>query len=146
MATTYTYDPDTPIGHLRFLTDDRDMSAIDLSLPLEQRSAVFSDQELAMILYSPEVGGNIKLAAAAVLLAFAANSQLLVQSRRILDTHVNYGSIRGDLMKLAQTYRDQAIAEGGTLFGPASATVEQSWTTFNRDRMVINAALRQWGG
>src|SRR5450759_4799117 len=61
-SSTYTYDLSTPVGVVRILTDDRDMSSVSTSLPLEQRSAVWSDEEIAQFL---SLSGNDVLRAAA---------------------------------------------------------------------------------
>lgn len=134
-SVTYTYDLSTAVGRVRQLTDDRDMSAVSLTLPLEQRSAVWTDEEIQAVL--TDKGGSIYRAAATLLRVLAVNRSLLVQSRRVGKAELDYGSIRRDLLAMAKEYDD---AESSI---PADAIAEQFRTDFGYREVLENAVLRE---
>jgi hypothetical protein len=134
-GAAYTYDPATTIGKVRLYTDDRDISYVNPNVPLDQRSAVWTDGELQVFLDNND--NDAYLASAEALTVLAANRQLLVQSRRIGQTTVDFGSVRSDLLRQAEQYRTQAYAQD-----PASAFAEHSWTDFNARRIITNDLLR----
>jgi hypothetical protein len=133
-SSTYTYNLATAVGKVRLLTDDRDMSSVSTSLPLEQRSAVWTDEEIESVL--TDVGGSVYGAAANLLRVLASNRSLLVQSRRVGKAELDYGSVRRDLMALAKEYTD---AENAT---PADGLAEMVWDDFTYRRALENTALR----
>jgi hypothetical protein len=138
----YTYDPATAIGKVRLYTDDRDLSQVGNDVALALRSAVWSDAELQVFLDNNEA--SPLLAAADALTVLAANRQLLVQSRRIGQTTVNFGSVRADLLAQAKAYRDQAYALGeGTGTGaPAMEYAEVAYNDFGARQIIFNDMLR----
>lgn len=133
-SSTYTYNLATDVGKVRFLIQDHDMSSVSTSLPLEQRSAVFTDEELAYLLANK---GDAYSAAAVALRVWATNKQLIVIARRIGKTDLDYGSIRADLRALADAY-DKMAQEA-----PADAYAEHSWTDFNVRQIINNEFLRE---
>lgn len=133
-SSHYTYDPSTDIGYIRLATDDRDLSQVDTLLPYEQRSAVFSDEEIQRVL---DLSGDRNYAAATCLIFLANNRNLLVQMRKIGRTEVNFGAVRADLLKQAQALIDMANMT------PAEGYAEHAWTDFDLRRIIINTQLRQ---
>lgn len=125
---TFTYDLSTDVGKLRLLVQDNDMSAVG-AVPMEQRSVAFSDEDLTAIL---TIEPNLYEAASLTLRAWAANKQLIVVGRKFARGEVDYGQIRTDLMKLADAYHERYVNT------PADAVVEQTWTDFNADRIILN--------
>lgn len=132
----YSYDPTTAIGKLRLYIDDRDLSRVNSEVPLEQRSAIFTDQELRVFLDNNNQ--SVLRSAAEALTVIAGNRQLLVMSRRIGQTTIDYGSVRADLLKQADALR----AMDSDQFAPADGIVEQSWTDFGERRIITESALR----
>ena len=132
-SSTYTYDLGTAVGQLRFLIQDHDMSSVSTSLPLEQRSAAFTDQELAMML---NLRPDLFMAAAATLRVWATNKQLIVEGRHIGKTDVDYGTIRRDMLAAADAYEQQAREQ------PADAIAEQGWTDFAYRQILWNEYQR----
>lgn len=132
---TYTYDLDTDIGKVRFYTDDRDLTRVADEVPFEQRSAVWTDEEVQLML---DDAGSVNLAIARALETLANNRQLLVQSRRIGQTAVDYGDIRAALLKQAANWRAQA--SGSTV--PADGIAEQVYNDFGYRRILDNRAQR----
>jgi hypothetical protein len=131
---SYTYDPTTDVGYIRLNIDDRDLSAVSSSLPLERRSAIFTDEELRMFLDNS--GNDKNYATARALMAIANNRALLIQTRRIGRTEVNFGSVRADLMKAADSF----IALSDSI--PAEAYAEQAIDDFTLRRIIVNTQLR----
>ena len=139
-ASLYTYDLSTSIGQLRLAIDDRDLSRVSAGIPLEKRSAIWSDGELDSLLTN--AGGSVFLAAARALTILANNRSLLVQSRKIGENTVDYGPIRADLLKSAAAFREEADREAGGDRAPASGFAEQAWTEFAARRIVNNGVMR----
>jgi hypothetical protein len=137
VATTYTYDTTTAIGQVRLLIDDRDMSSISLATPLEQRSVIFSDEELAVFLVME--GDSVLAGAARALETMATNRMLFVVSRRMGRTSVDYGGIRTDLLKMAAELRQQAVAGSGA---PSDGIVEAAWTDFAMRDIILRQSER----
>jgi hypothetical protein len=131
----YTYDLSTDTGIVRLLLDDRDMSSVSTSLPLEQRSAIFSDTEIGQFLTLS--GNDVLRAAAKGLITIAGNRSLLVQSRKIGKGELDYGSVRKDLLAQAEALIAQSISQ------PADGIAEMIWDDFTMRRIVMNVALRQ---
>jgi hypothetical protein len=131
---SYTYNPTTTIGLLRLLVQDNDLSSVDASLPMEQRSAAFSDEELEQFLGLH--GNDLYSAAAAVLRTWATSKQLIIVARRIGKADVDYGSIRADLLKMAEAFDDMATE------GPADGVAEIAYDEFAARRIVENYWLR----
>jgi hypothetical protein len=136
----YTYDPATDRGKVRLYIDDRDVSSVAPTTPLDQRSAIFEDAELDMLLAAH---GGVLRASAAALRIIAANRTLLVRSRKVGDTSVDYGDAADRLMKLATEYESKADKEEGGDESPADAIVEQGWSDFAERRIVTNAWSRR---
>lgn len=137
-SSTYTYNLSTDVGRVRLLTDDRDMTLVSLSLPLEQRSAIFTDEEIATFL--ADNGGNVYSAAAVALITIAGNRSLLVMRRNIGKTDVDYGSVRKDLLAQAEALQKQAAVSG--TYGPADGYAEINYDDFSLRRIIANAAIR----
>jgi hypothetical protein len=131
----YTYDISTDIGKVRLLTDDRDMSSVSTALPLEQRSAVFSDTEIQTFLTMSN--NDVFRAAAKGLITIANNRSLLVQSRRVGKAELDYGGVRKDLLASAEALITQSISQ------PADGYAEQVWDDYTMRRVVLNVTLRQ---
>lgn len=143
--STWTYtDPSTdPIAELRLLIDDRDLSSVGDTIPFEKRSAIFSDEEMALFINRNP--GSVLYAAAAALRTIASNRSLMVVSRKIGDTEVNYGSLRNDLLKQAEAYKTQADELAGGLMAPADGVAEIGYNDFNTRSIVVERYLRTGG-
>lgn len=133
-SSTYTYNLATDVGRLRFLIQDTDMSSVSTALNLEQRSAAFTDEELAWVL---TVRPDLFYAAATCLRVWAANKQLIVIARRVGKSQVDYGSIRADLLKAADAYETQANMQ------PYDEIAEQAWNDFGMRDILTNEFMRQ---
>lgn len=133
-SSTYTYNLATDVGRVRLLIQDNDMSSVSTSLPLEQRSAAFTDEELQYLL---DERHDVWRAASAALRVWAANKQLIVIARRIGKTDVDYGAIRRDLLAQADAYDKQANEQ------PADALAEVNWDDFSMRQILTNVYLRQ---
>lgn len=137
-SSTYTYNLATQVGQIRLLIDDRDMSSVSTSLPLEQRSAIFTDEEIQNFL---DISGQDTLRATAkALITIAGNRSLLVQSRRVGKGELDYGPIRKDLLSQADAFIKEAVSL------PADGYVEQVWDDFGLRRVITNTQLRQNAG
>lgn len=136
----YTYDLATDIGVVRLLIDDRDLSHV-VGLPLEKRSAIFSDAEIQQFLTQQH---TVYGAAAVALITIAGNRSLLVRSRRIGDTDVDFGDVRRDLLAQADALQKQAILIGTDANAPADGIAEQAWTEFSARQIIINESLRDY--
>lgn len=142
LQRTYTYDLSNAVGLVRFHTDDRDLSRVNESLALEQRSAVWSDEEIQAALDA--VGGSVLRASARLLRVLAVNRNLLVQSRRIGKTDVDYGNVRRDLLDAAKMLEEQDANDTGGAHAPADGIAEQVWDDFSLRHVVVNAASRDY--
>lgn len=131
---TYTYDLGTSVGILRLLISDTDLTSVADSLPAHQRSAAFTDEELAQFLTITV--GEMYHAASLALRAWAANHQLLVQNRDFGQGKVDYGQARADLLKMADAYYALALQV------PADAIAEMAWTPWGGYRIILNAWQR----
>jgi len=132
---TYTYSTGTSIGKVRMYIDDRDMSATSSLLPLEERSAIFSDEEINSML--SDCAGDVMYASARALTTISGNRQLLVRTRRIGKTVVDYGTATESLQKQAM----QLILMSN--MQPADALAEISWTDPAFRQILVNAQLRK---
>jgi len=132
---SYTYDLTTDVGYVRLNIDDRDLSMVSLSAPLEQRSAIFTDEEIGQFISAS--GNDKNYAVARALMAIANNRALLIQSRRIGRTEVNFGSVRTDLMKAAEAFISLSNSE------PADAIAEINYDDFTMRDIIVNTQLRQ---
>lgn len=135
LTGSYSYDLTTSVGVVRLLTDDRDMTAVSTTLPLEQRSAIWTDEEINQFLLL--AGNDVLRAAAQGLRVLAGNRSLLVQSRRVGKAELDYGSIRRDLLAQAEALITQSNET------PADGYVEQIWDDFSLRRLIGNVQLRQ---
>lgn len=135
---SYTYNPSTTVGKLRLLVQDNDLSSVDTNLPLERRSAAFSDEELQVFIDDYD---HLLKSAAAVLRTWATSKQLIVVARRIGKADVDYGSIRDDLLKMAKAFDDAYDKEVEQ--APADATAEVAWDEFAARQIVYNYWSRQ---
>jgi hypothetical protein len=135
----YTYDPGNDIGQVRLLADDRDLSKTT-GIPARLRSVIFTDAEIQVFLNAS--GSNVFFAAALALQTIAINRVLLIQRRQIGKTDVDYGTLRSDLLKAAQTLREQAVVVGTDPNAPADGFAEQVWDDFSMRRVVENVVLR----
>lgn len=131
---SYTYDLSSSIGQVRMYLDDRDLSSVSSVLPLEQRSAIFTDEEIGVFITQAQ--GDVMYASALGLITISGNRQLLVQSRRIGKTVVDYGEVRKSL----QTQAQQLIKMSN--MQPADALAEIAWTDPAFRQILINAQLR----
>jgi hypothetical protein len=137
-SSTYTYNLATSTGVVRMLIDDRDMSSVSTSLPLEQRSAIFADEEIDQFLGLS--GQDVLRAAAKGLITIAGNRSLLVQSRKVGKGELDFGSARKDLLAQAAALVAESISQ------PADGYVEQVWDDFSLRRIITNVQLRQNSG
>lgn len=144
---SWTYDLATATGQVRLMIDDRDLSAVGAGTRPRKRSAIFSDEEIAVFLDDARAGGSPTVAAALALIVVSGNRQLLVQSRRIGDTVVDFGRVREDLLKQAAALvGGQHQLELLTSPAPADAIVSHTWTDFAYREILIDAAVRSGGG
>ena len=140
LDSTYTYDPTTPLGQVRLYIDDRDFSNVDPTVPPNSRSAIFTDAELGVMLTAE--GDDPMLAAARSLQTIAMNRSLLVQRREIDGVTVDYGTIRADLLRASDAYRDQAQGNENV---PADGYAEHAWDDFSYRRVAWNSVQRVSG-
>lgn len=135
-ADSYTYDLATAVGKVRLLIQDTDLSAVSPGLRLEQRSAAFSDAELSAFLDMR--AQDVYLTASLALRAWAANKQLIVITRKNGQGSVEYGTVRADMLKMAEGYETMAREQ------PADAYAEMDWDDFSFRHILDNAQLRSW--
>jgi hypothetical protein len=129
-VSSYTYDPSTDVGRLRLMVQDHDMSSVSLATPLEQRSAAFSDEEMQVFL---DLNGSSLLpSAAAVMRTWATSKQLIVVARRSGKADVDYGSIRSDMLRMAEAFDTAANQQ------PADAMAEVAYDEFTARRILAN--------
>ena len=97
-------DPATPVGQLRLLTSDSQLRKDpgDPSLPAEY---YFSDSSLGAFLAIN--AGNLKLAAADVLMAFAINESMVSKKIRKENLQTDGPAVSNAMRLLAQDYRTQ---------------------------------------
>jgi len=133
-SVTYTYNLATDTGKVRMLIQDHDMSSVSSSLPLEQRSAAFTDEEIAAMLVM--TGSDLYDTAALALRTWAASKQLIVIARRLGQASVDYGSIRSDLLAMAKGYEERSTTT------PADGYAEIAWDDFTMRRILTNVELR----
>lgn len=131
---SYTYDLATSVGKVRMYIDDRDLSSVSTNLPLEQRSAIFTDEEVNAVL--TQTSGDVMYASALALITISGNRQLLVQSRRIGRTVVDYGEVRKSLQAQAAQLIKMSNMQ------PADGLAEMSWNDFDFRQILLNAQLR----
>lgn len=132
---TYTYDPATPLGKVRMYIDDRDLSSIASTVPLEERSCIFSDEELSSM-YA-DCLNDVMYTAARALVTISGNRQLLVRTRRIGKTVVDYGNAAENLREQAMQLIKMSNMQ------PADALAEISWTDPAFRQILVNAQLRK---
>jgi hypothetical protein len=132
---SYTYDLGTSVGKMRMYIDDRDLSATSSLLPLEERSAIFTDEELNAML--TDCANDVMYASARALVTISGNRQLLVQSRRIGKTVVDYGEVRKSLQDQATQLIKMSNMQ------PADALAEISWGDPSFRQILVNAQLRK---
>lgn len=137
LSGSYTYDPTSDVGYIRMAIDDRDLTEVSTLIPYEQRSAIFTDEEIGQVVAAT---GDRNYAIATLLTFIANNRSLLIQSRRVGRTEVNFGSIRADLLKTAQFFIDTANQT------PADGYAEIAWTDFALRRIIINKQQRDTSG
>jgi hypothetical protein len=135
-SSSFTYNIATDVGKVRLYIDDRDMTNATTATPLERRSVIFTDEEVQTFI--DVQGGDLNLAAAMALRTIANNRSLLVQRRQIGKTDVDYGTLRTDLLKSAQTFDDMA-----NIGGPADGVAEIVYDDFSLRRIVWNEQLRE---
>jgi hypothetical protein len=135
---SYTYDLATDIGKLRLNIDDRDLRQVTADVPLGQRTAIFSDEELQAFL---DAEGTVSRASAKALITIANNRQLLVQSRRIGNTDVDYGAVRRDLLAQAKALLDLDSGQFSEN-APADGTAEIAYNDFGLRDVIFDAQLR----
>ena len=133
-SLSFSYNLATDVGKVRLLIDDRDMTAADDSLPLEQRSVIFSDEEIAYFLSDK---GSVMLAAALGLRTIAANRSLFVQRRHIGRTEVDYATLRRDLLAQAEAL------EAADRVTPADGYAEHTWTDFSLREIMVSEVMRR---
>lgn len=139
----YSYDLATAVGKVRLYIDDRDLSQVSASVPYEKRSAIFADAEIEQFLAA---SSNEPLYAAALALITISNNRNLMVQRRVLSrTTVDFGSLRGDLLRQAEALRKQAAEMGLGPMAPADGIVEMIYDDFGLRRVITNASLRTEG-
>lgn len=136
----YTYDTSSAVGQVRLYIDDRDLTRVANSIPLEQRSAIFADDEIQVFL---DASNSVVLYAAALgLNTIANNRNLLVQSRRLGKTTVDFGQARKDYTAQANELRKRADEQGLGAMAPALAFAEIAYTDFGLRTIILNTDLR----
>lgn len=136
-SASFTYNLATAIGKVRLLIDDRDMTMATTAVPLEQRSVIFTDEEIQTFLDFN--GQDVMLAAATGLRTIANNRALLVVRRTIGKTDVDYGTLRRDLLTAAEAFETEAKTQ------PADGFAEHTWDDFTLRRIITNYQLRTDG-
>lgn len=121
---TATYDLSTPVGQLRLLSTDRDLTA-----------PIFQDEELAtFLLLEPS---HIKRAAALALETIASDEALTQKVIRVQNLSTDGAATARVLLSRAQSLRDQAQADEDREPGGAFEVVEMPGTVFaERERIV----------
>lgn len=138
----YSYDPVTVVGQMRLYIDDRDVSLVGSMIPYGERSAIFSDTELNVFLGA--ANGVVLYGAALALMTIASNRQLMVQSRRLGKTSLDFGGIRRDYVAQAEALRKQADQMGLGPLAPAIGFAEIAWTDFGLRQIILNTELRTY--
>lgn len=136
----YTYDTTTAVGQVRLYIDDRDLTRVSNSVPLEQRSAIFANDEIQVFLDA--CGGIVLYAAALGLNTIANNRNLLVQSRRLGKTTVDFGQARKDYTSQANELRKRADEQGLGAMAPSLQFAEIAYTDFGLRTIILNTDLR----
>lgn len=139
MPATYTYDPANDLGKVRMYIDDRDLTRTADTVPYAQRSAIFSDEEINAFLTA--AGGNVHYAAALALTTIAGNRQLLVMSRRIGRTTIDFGNVRRDLLAQARELLKISQDLNGGVFAPADGVAEIAYNSFVLRDMLHRRSL-----
>lgn len=108
MADTSPLDPETPVGKLRLLTSDsvlrkdpRDRAASPSYYYADEVHEAFLEME----------GGNLKLAAASVLMSFAANEALVSKKIRTESLQTDGPAVAAELRLQAQALRQDGLRE-----------------------------------
>lgn len=130
----YTFDLATNTGQVRMYIDDRDLSSVNTSLPLEQRSAIFTDEEINTFLR--QANNDVMYASALGLITISGNRQLLVQSRRIGKSVVDFGEVRKSLQAQAKALISMSNMQ------PADGIAEIDWNDFTLRQILLNTQLR----
>jgi hypothetical protein len=141
MTVIATYgDPNTdPLSEVRLYIDDRDLTAADDSLPMEKRSVIFSDPEINNFLRRFT---DPMLAASVALRTIANNKSLLVMRRQVGDTTVDYGALRADLLKQADSLQSLFEERLGGYETPADGFAEVAYNDFGLRSIVTERVLR----
>jgi hypothetical protein len=135
----YSYDITTDVGRLRHYIDDHDFTSVDPTTPREQRSAIFTDDEIEEFLRAES--DNLYAAVGMALMTIATNRALLVQRRDLDGASVDFGSLRSDLMKAADAWTTRANRSDRDV--PADGIAEVGWSPFAERRILINSLLRE---
>jgi hypothetical protein len=124
---TFTYDPTTTEGRVRLLAQDFDAS-----------EPIFDDSEIEAFLDMNE--GDIRFAAAMALEVLAANEVYVQKRIKILDLWTDGPREADQLLRIAESYRKQAIdnVSADETFDWAEH-VYNAWTAHER---VVNDLLR----
>lgn len=117
MASTYPPETGTPVGRLRLLTGDSVLRK-DPANRAAEASYYYEDDQLEAFLDIE--GGNLKLAAADVLMSFASNEAMVSKKIRTETLQTDGPAVAAELRLQAQAFRqegnaakDEADAEEG---------------------------------
>jgi hypothetical protein len=78
------------------------------------------------------------MGASLALRTWATSKQLIVVTRKNGQGSVEFGTVRADMLKMAEGYEQMAREQ------PADAYAEMDWNDFSLRRILDNAELRSW--
>jgi hypothetical protein len=134
-AVGFTYDTTTLIGQVRLKIGDIDISTADPTIPRDQWSCLFSDQEIQVFLN--DTGSDIDFAAIEALRYLTARPQMQVRAINTMNLNMEIGDLVGTLNTLADNIlRSRAMV-------PDEEIAEVGLTKFSLERIVKNAIMRR---
>lgn len=108
MTDVTPLDPTTPVGQLRLLTSDSQLRT-DPNTPTVAAAYYYPDTFLTGFLAMN--AGSLKLAAADVLMSFAANESLVSKKIRTEDLQTDGPAVAAELRRAADSYRAEGRLE-----------------------------------
>lgn len=132
-----TYDLSTPVGQVRFKMRDLDVSNADPSVPRDQWSCFFADQEIQLLL--DNWAGDVDYAAITGLRIMAASPEVQARSIAAFNLSLDLGDIPGALNALADEIQVSRVNF------PQEAFAEVGNTDFDYRRILWNRWQRQGG-
>jgi hypothetical protein len=132
-----TYDLSTSIGQTRFKMRDLDVSNADPSVPRDQWSCFFADQEIQLLLNNWQ--GDVDYAAISGLRIMAASPEIQARSINTFNLNLDLGDIPASLNALADEIQRSRVNF------PAESVAEVINTDANGRRILWNYWQRRGG-